>query len=336
MKPLVDSTDLLHEPEALRARARQDGYVFVRGLLPAEEVLSVGQEMGGVMAKAGWIDADSPLASAEVNLDKRCVEPQPPFMDVFYEQLSRKSLHALKMHPNLMATFERLFDEEPFCVPHCVMRMAFPEMLDYATPAHQDITHFEGTRHNWAAWIPFTPIDELAGGLAVAAGTHNGDVYDMRPTLGAGQMVIDADIDDLDWRWSAMAPGDVLIHNCVTVHKGLPNRSRAMRVSVDARYQPLSAPVAEKCLGVSHQMKTWEDLYRGWEGDEYKYYWRELDLNVEAFSYYWYDRRDHRAIEMGEAGDKEATVALENITLKHRDPDMRARASRALANLQNT
>ena len=79
----------------------------------------------------------------------------------------------------------------------------------------------------------------------MAAGTHNGPIYDMRPTLGAGQMIIDADIEGLDWRWSPMMPGDVLIHNCVTVHRGLPNRSRIMRVSVDARYQPLSAPGAE-------------------------------------------------------------------------------------------
>lgn len=147
-------------------------------------------------------------------------------------------------------------------------------------------------------------------------------------------MIIDADIEGLDWRWSPMMPGDVLIHNCVTVHRGLPNRSRIMRVSVDARYQPLSAPVAEKCLGVSHQMRSWADLYRGWDDDEYKYYWKDLNLKVEPFTFRWYDRRDQRAIEMGEAGDREAAVALENIELKHRDSAMRERAARALRKLR--
>lgn len=333
MGPFRDSTELLHDAPALRAQAAEDSYLFLPGLLPPELVSSVGAIMGSIMAEAGWIASGQPLASAAVNAEHRCVEPQPAFMDVFYAQLSRKELHALKMHPILMETFGRLFDEPAFCVPHCVMRMAFPDMEAYATPAHQDITHFEGTRENWAAWIPFVPIDAESGGLAIAAGTHRGRVYDMRPTLGAGQMVIDADLDHLDWRWSPMRPGDVLIHNCVTVHKGLPNRSRHMRVSVDARYQPLSAPVAEKCLGVSHQMKTWDDLYQGWEGDEFKYYWRDLDLEVEPFTYHWYDRRDRRAIEMGEAGDREALVALENIVLKHRDPQMRDRAKAALVNL---
>jgi len=334
MQPLTDSTELLDDGPALRARAHADGYVLIRGLLPREVVEEAAADLAGTMADAGWIPHGRPLATAPANLDKFCVEPQPAFMDVFYRQLSLKSLHALKAHENLMRFFALLFDEAPFCTPHFVTRLAFPNKDDYATPAHQDHVHFEGSRENWAAWIPFTPIDAARGGLAVAAGSHGHGPYDMRPALGAGQMVIDADLDQFDWRWSPMAPGDVLIHNCLTVHKGLPNHTTFMRVSMDCRYQPLSQPVGEKFLGVSHQMRSWEELYGGWDGDDYKYYWRELDLTVVPFSYHWYDRRDRRAIEMGEAGDPEAAVALENIALKHRDPEMRQRAEKALAQIR--
>ena len=34
--PLVDSTALLEDPEALAARGNEDGYLFFRGLLPPE------------------------------------------------------------------------------------------------------------------------------------------------------------------------------------------------------------------------------------------------------------------------------------------------------------
>ena len=37
---------------------------------------------------------------------------------------------------------------------------------------------------------------------------------------------------------------------------------------------------------------------------------------------------------MGEAGEQEALIALENITLKHRDASMRDRAARALERLR--
>ena len=100
MREMLDSTELLREPEALRSRAQRDGYVLVREALPPDDVSRVGEEMGGVMARAGWIETEAPLAEARVNLEKRCVEPQPAFMEVFYSQLSCKSLHALKMHTN--------------------------------------------------------------------------------------------------------------------------------------------------------------------------------------------------------------------------------------------
>lgn len=335
MQSLTDSTDIAHDADQLRARADADGYVLVRDLLPRDELLAIAAELAAPMAEAGWIPPGEPLETAKADLSKFCVEPQPPFMEVFYKQLSLRSLHALKHHEALIALFARMFDEEVFSPPHFVTRLAFPYKDDFATPAHQDYTHFEGSRRNWAAWIPFTDIDQERGGLAIAAGTHKGGVLDMRPALGAGQMVIDADLDKLDWRWSPMRVGDVLIHNCQTVHKGLPNTSGAMRVSIDCRYQPRSEPIGEKYLGVSHQMRSWDDIYRDWDADDpLKYYWRNQDLTVEPFAFQWYDRRDEKAIEMGEAGDAEALVALENISLKHRDPDFRARAEAALATLR--
>ena len=335
MQPLVDSSKLMNDPLALRERSQRDGYLFLKGVLAKDLVLAIAAELAEIMAAEAWIEPNQPLAQAKANLEKFCVEPQPAFMQVFYQQLSLKSMHALRMHNNILAIFAALFDETPFPLPHFVMRMAFPDRPDYATPAHQDFVHFEGSRKNWALWLPFTPIDTTTGGLAVAAGSHLHGPYDMRPALGAGQMVIDADLDSMDWRWSPMQPGDILLHNCLTVHKGLPNNSTVMRVSVDFRYQPLSEPVGEKGLGVAHQMKTWEELYQGWDGDEYKYYWHDLNLQVEPFTYYWYDRRDQRAIEMGEAGDQEALVALQNIMLKHRDAAMRKRAQQALSQLQS-
>lgn len=333
MKALTDSTALLGHGARLRNRAAEDGYLLIRGLLPRPVVEDAAAELAGTMADAGWIPSGSPLAEAPADVAKFCVEPQPDFMEVFYRQLSLRSLYALKAHANLMQFFERLFGETAFCPPHFVTRLAFPCSEDYATPAHQDYTHFEGSRNNWAAWIPFTKIDAARGGLAVAAGSHRHGVYDMRPALGAGQMIVDADLDVLDWRWSPMEPGDVLIHNCLSVHKGLPNTSPYMRVSMDSRYQPLSEPVGEKFLTVSHQMRTWEELFAGWDGPDFKYDWRSLDLNIVPFTYRWYDRRDERAIEMGENGDPVAKVALENITYKHRDPHMRKRAEAALSKL---
>ena len=58
----------------------------------------------------------------------------------------------------------------------------------------------------------------------------------MRPALVAAQMMIDGDLDVLGWSWSPVPLGVELIHNCLTVHKGVPNGTDARRVSMDCRY----------------------------------------------------------------------------------------------------
>ena len=106
MQPMTEASGHIGDDAALRALAARDGYLLVRNLLPRDTVLAVAEQLGAIMADAGWIESDVPLAHAHANLDKRCVEPQPAFMDVFYRQLSLRALHALKAHTQLLDTAE--------------------------------------------------------------------------------------------------------------------------------------------------------------------------------------------------------------------------------------
>ncbi len=38
MKPFTESNNLLNDPPGLRKRLRDDGYLFLRGILPRDEV----------------------------------------------------------------------------------------------------------------------------------------------------------------------------------------------------------------------------------------------------------------------------------------------------------
>src|ERR671915_406634 len=91
LQPFLVSNDLLDDPEALRARARRDGYLFFRALLSPEAVLSLRREI---------------LALCHV-------EPEAAYMEV-YDALQRlESFHALAHAPELLAAYRALFDEEP-------------------------------------------------------------------------------------------------------------------------------------------------------------------------------------------------------------------------------
>ena len=47
------------------------------------------------------------------------------------------------------------------------------------------------------------------------------------------------------WVTGAFEADDVLMFSDTRVHKALPNKSNEIRQSLDARYQPASAPIAK-------------------------------------------------------------------------------------------
>jgi hypothetical protein len=173
------------------------------------------------------------------------------------------------------------------------------------------------------------------GPLQVAAGSHTADVYDFDIGLGAGGIEI---IDQFEDRWvsAGFAVGDVLIFHSLMVHKGVPNRSDRLRMSMDVRYQLVSEPFNPDNANADGQPLAWDDIYAGWSSDELKYYWRKLDLTIKPFDPLWFNKRDARAFELGEAGDPRARSVLQRIVARDPDPVKQARAKRLLAELQET
>ena len=72
---LDDSTGLLADPAALRARFLDDGYVFLRGFLDAEKVLAARRELLTKYAIVGEARGLGCLLGLELVKDKRTREP---------------------------------------------------------------------------------------------------------------------------------------------------------------------------------------------------------------------------------------------------------------------
>ena len=331
MRPLRDSTDLFDNGPALRQRVAEDGYLFFRGVLPREPVMAVREQLLEILAEAGWLDEHAPRSQATAHPTRFAAEPDPEFLDVFYRQLSLKSINALPHHPVLVGLLERILGDEVFVQPRIITRNMFPRKEAYTTPAHQDHPLVQGPTEHYAAWIPLGSCPAEMGGYCLAPGTHRNGYYEFEPALGIGQMEI-TDLPDT-WVHGATEPGDVIVHHAMLVHRGVPNRSDSIRLSVDCRYQRLREPVVDRALIPSLQQASWEQLYRGWDDDEYKYYWKDLGLEVVPFDLTPFDKRDEMAIAMGFKGDARARSALVGVIHRHRDPAMRSRATEALAEL---
>ena len=59
-----DSTPLLADPIALRARAAADGYLFFKQLLPKTDVQALRDLMLTIVAERGWLDTRHPRNDA--------------------------------------------------------------------------------------------------------------------------------------------------------------------------------------------------------------------------------------------------------------------------------
>ena len=55
MQPFLDSTDVVNDEIELRKRAEQDGYLFIRGLLPTEVLESLRIQCLEIARDAGWL-----------------------------------------------------------------------------------------------------------------------------------------------------------------------------------------------------------------------------------------------------------------------------------------
>ena len=170
------------------------------------------------------------------------------------------------------------------------------------------------------------------GGLAIARGSHQDGVRDFTVSNGAGAMEV---IDPLEGSWVAgpLQAGDVLIFHSLTVHKGLPNLTNRLRLSLDNRYQRASEPICERCLQPYAGCGTWDEIYAGWQSQELPYYWQKQAPRIADFDMQYYDKRDQIAFDLAEHGDQTARATLLRIVQRDPSEQKRERASVLLARL---
>ena len=328
-----DSTDLIGNGSALAERLRRDGYLFLRGLLPREEVQEVQRRLLEKAAAGGWLDPACPVEEGIANTGASCKDPEERYMQVFRSLWTDEALHRLRTHPNVLTLFEGIFGEPALAHPMFVQRNIFPqsESFDFTTGAHQDKVHIGGAT-SYAMWIPLGDCPREKGALSVAAGSHIAGVLDTKVGGGAGGMDICVPIPG-QWVSGSFEAGDALIFSDTTVHRALPNRSRQLRQSFDARYQRASQPVADTNMIPYSGCGTWEEVYAGWASNDQKYYWEALSPHVVPLDRSYYERRDEMAFAMAESGDVTARDALLRIVQRDPNEEKRQRAEHLLRDL---
>jgi hypothetical protein len=235
---LADSSGLVHDQDALRGRLAADGYLFFRGLLPAEQVRATGSAVLEKLRAGGWISGrDTPSARP------RAVGSRDALADpAFRAAITGAAFNRVPYFPALRQLVRGILGPQAFSYPVKVLRVVYPERPGNRTLGRY--VHYDygvsGVQDMLTSWIPLMDIPVQLGGLAVRPGGHLARLKPPR-VLGAAEP---------GWATTGYRTGDAIIFHCLTPHAALPNAGSSLRVSGDFRWQRPDQPTpAELVLG---------------------------------------------------------------------------------------
>jgi len=287
-----DSTPLLSNPEALRERAAEDGFLFFKSLLPKEPLLTLRRQILEIIAARGWLKDGTDLMDGIGDIDAIAREEKLDSKwqyfgvgeDAYRAVQHLELFHALPHHPRLLSLYQTLFGAPVLPHPRNIARVLLPTPTASPTPPHQDYIHIQGTHQCWTCWFPLGDCPMEMGGLSILRGSHREDVLAVSAAPGTGSREVVLCQHDYEWVQDNYECGDVLTFGSHTIHKALPTqRKDRIRLSCDNRYQPADQDIEENSLQPHMNIATWEEIYRGWKRDDFKYYWKSHELKFSPF-----------------------------------------------------
>lgn len=128
----LDSTSLLGNPEALRRRAQEEGYLFFRGLLPQSDLLDLRGELLEVVERHGWRKPGQDRLGGAMDLERLTLLPEAELRTdigvsiAAYQDAQRlERLHRLPHHPHLLELYSTLFGGDVLVHPrHIQIRLS--------------------------------------------------------------------------------------------------------------------------------------------------------------------------------------------------------------------
>ena len=262
--PLTESTGIDLASDEARRRLARDGYLFLRGFLPPQDVAAVEDAIGEAVAAAGgWLaegtDPADWIAGPSVASEGY---DDPDFWAMYRRVQSIQSFHEFAHHPRIISAIEGLLTDDIFVHSNHVARVVGPSARIEPTHIHQDWRPIQGAADTLTVWIPLTDIPPPLGGLRILEGSQHGGVVPFDPQT---ESIL---IDDHDprWRSASYRRGDVLIFHSLTVHAGTPNATDRLRRSCEFRYQRISDPAVVSTVTLPHWHPSvdWPELTGGW------------------------------------------------------------------------
>ncbi|RON53208.1 hypothetical protein BK666_00155 [Pseudomonas frederiksbergensis] len=291
----------------LKDAYEREGYVVVRELLDTATLALLAAKVVRQLSRDGVTDG---FTSSGQPRFKEPTQADPDLLK-FADVMRSEWTESLFQAPSVIALMKALMNtEEVFVHPIKWVRGLAPanSSLHCSPGVHQDFPELQGSSRQITLWAPLFFVDEGSGSLPV---------YNKQPeeTL----LPLELALNPSGWQLCAAAllnrsvfelkPGDALLFNTFTPHGGAANAGEGWRFSVEARFQPLSDPLAISNLEKPLLAEDWHAFYQGW--DTWGFYWKDRHPPIIEFDPTWERWRDLTAISEALKGNQKAVAALE-------------------------
>jgi hypothetical protein len=286
---LTRSDDCVDDREELWRRFDAEGYLYLPGLLDAEEVLAARTEVMQRLWDAGILNKSQPMidgiALPDSEYDGAATGPFMPYLAKNNPALSRV------LYDGPMIRFYEFWLGGPVShFDYTWFRCKRPGRKDATTPHCDTVYMNRGTKDLYTSWTPFGDVPVDMGGLMVLEGSHQNqrlsqytttdvDLYCsnegdqdevVRRAQAEGRELTTEERQAIEWnstgaysgdaigareelggRWltSEYRMGDLLLFSIDLLHASSDNRSNAVRISSDSRYQLASQPQDDRWMG---------------------------------------------------------------------------------------
>ena len=255
---LLSSADIINDAGQLRERLQEDGYLYVPGFFPRQDIQKVRAGFLNALKIEGFLDPERPIEDAGSN-DRRGWLPKDAVRD-------NADLHKVVFSSRLTDFYAKILGGDVRPYDHIWTRVIPPGR---GTPPHCDLVYMgRGTPNVMTAWIPYADVSLAMGGLMLLEKSHQQaerlrnylesdvDSYclnrdSQRKHTGQLSKNPVSLREKLGGRWltAEFRMGDLLTFGMTVVHASLDNQTSAYRMSTDTRYQLASEPIDERWIG---------------------------------------------------------------------------------------
>jgi hypothetical protein len=244
--PLPDSSGLVDDAPALRARLAEHGSIHLRGVLDPDAVRRLRAAYFGLFPagylKPGTSPEDGVLGDGAIPLAPYGVPGHPAHTFVRGEQFLR-----FVDQPALRELAEKILPGPVSRLPRVILRH-FDHLSGKSSRAHIDHTYMDrGTDRVVTMWLPIGDSRLEHGGLVYLDGSHRMTADELAPLRSVTDRPGDLRPLSHDlgwvarsvgrrWLWADYQAGDLALHGPRVVHAALDNTVATMRMSVDLRF----------------------------------------------------------------------------------------------------